>query len=134
MQVSVVEHKVSVFVGPGTLSTGSVVVTHGLLRSAACRICQDKGSIPCLLHWQADASPLSNQVQRFNLVQFSHSVMSDSLQSHEPSMPGLPVHHQLLEFTQTHVHCVRDAIQPPNPLSSLSPPALNISHHLGIFK
>ena len=51
MQISVVEHKVSVFAAPGTLSTGSVVVTHGLLCSAACRICQDKGSIPCLLHW-----------------------------------------------------------------------------------
>ena len=39
------------------------------------------------------------------------------------SMPGLPVHHQLLEFTQTHVHQVGDAIQPSHPLSSLSPPA-----------
>ena len=39
------------------------------------------------------------------------------------SMPGLPVHHQLLEFTQTHVHRVRDAIQPSHPGSSLSPPA-----------
>ena len=40
-----------------------------------------------------------------------------------PSMPGLPVHHQLLEFTQTHVHRVTDAIQPSHPLSSPSPPA-----------
>ena len=39
------------------------------------------------------------------------------------SMPGLPVHHHLLEFTQTHVHRVRDAIQPSHPLSSSSPPA-----------
>ena len=45
------------------------------------------------------------------------------------SMPGLPVHHQLLEFTQTHVHWVSDAIQPSNPLSSPSPPALNLSQH-----
>ena len=43
------------------------------------------------------------------------------------SMPGLPVHHQLLEFTQTHVHRVGDAIQPSHPLSSLSPPAPNPS-------
>ena len=43
------------------------------------------------------------------------------------SMPGLPVHHQLLEFTQTHVHHVGDAIQPSHPLSSPSPPALNLS-------
>ena len=45
------------------------------------------------------------------------------------SMPGLPVHHQLLESTQTHVHCVSDAIQPSYPLSSPSPPALNPSQH-----
>jgi len=42
------------------------------------------------------------------------------------STPGLPVHHQLLEFTQTHVHWVSDAIQPSHPLLSPSPPALNI--------
>ena len=47
--------------------------------------------------------------------QFSRSVMSDSLQPHECSMPGLPVHHQLPEFTQTHVHRVSDAIQPSHP-------------------
>ena len=41
------------------------------------------------------------------------------------STPGLPVHHQLLEFTQTHVHCVSDAIQPSHPLSSPSPPTFN---------
>ena len=44
-------------------------------------------------------------------------------------MPGLPVHHQLPEFTQTHVHRVSDAIQPSHPLSSPSPPALNLSQH-----
>ena len=43
------------------------------------------------------------------------------------SIPGLPVHHQLLEFTQTHVHWVSDAIQPSHPLSFPSPPALNLS-------
>ena len=43
--------------------------------------------------------------------------------------PGLPVHHQLLEFTQTHVHQVGDAIQPSHPLSSPSPPAPNPSQH-----
>ena len=50
------------------------------------------------------------------------------------SMPGLPVHHQLPEFTQTHVHWVGDPIQPSHPLSSLSPPALNLSQHQGLFK
>ena len=46
----------------------------------------------------------------------------------------LPVHHQLPESTQTHVHCVHDASQPSHPLSSSSPPALNLSQHQGLFK
>ena len=50
------------------------------------------------------------------------------------STPGLPVHHQLLEFTQTHVHWVSDAIQPPYPLLSPSPPAFNLSQHQGLFQ
>ena len=50
------------------------------------------------------------------------------------STPGLPVHHQLPEFTQTHVHWVRGAIQPSHPLSSPSPPALNLSQHQGLFQ
>ena len=50
------------------------------------------------------------------------------------STPGLPVHHQLLESTQTHVHWVGDAIQPSHPLSSPSPPALNLSQHQGLFQ
>ena len=69
-------------------------------------------------------------------VQFSHSIVSDSLNSLNPmnfSMPGLPVHHQLPESTQTHVHRVGDAIQPFHPLSSPSPPAFNLSHQ-GLFK
>ena len=45
------------------------------------------------------------------------------------STPGLPVHHQLPEFTQTHIHRVSDAIQPSHPLSSPSPPAPNPSQH-----
>ena len=50
------------------------------------------------------------------------------------STPGLPVHHHLPESTQTHVHGVDDAIQPSHPLSSPSPPALNLSQHQGLFK
>ena len=50
------------------------------------------------------------------------------------STPGLPVHHQLPESTQTHVYWVGDAIQPFNPLSSPSSPALNLSQHQGLFK
>ena len=50
------------------------------------------------------------------------------------SMPGLPVHHQPPEFTQTHVQWVGDAIQPSPPLSSPSPPAFNLSQHQGLFQ
>ena len=50
------------------------------------------------------------------------------------STPGLPVHHKLLEFTQTHVHRVSDAIQPSHPRSSPSPPAPNPSQHQSLFQ
>ena len=50
------------------------------------------------------------------------------------STPGLPVHHQLPEFNQTHVHQVSDAIQPSHPLSSPSPPAPNPSQHQSLFQ
>ena len=72
----------------------------------------------------------------FPSVQFS-SVVQLCLTLCDPmncSTPVLPVHHQLLEFTQTHVHWVGDAIQPSHPLSSPSPPALNLSQHQGLFK
>ena len=50
------------------------------------------------------------------------------------STPGFHVLHHLLEFAQTHVHCVSDAIQPSHPLSSPSPPSLSLSQHQGLFK
>ena len=69
-------------------------------------------------------------------VQFS-SVAQSSPTLCDPmnySTPVLPVHHQLPESTQTHVHRVNDAIQPSHPLSSPSLPALNLSQHQGLFK
>ena len=75
---------------------------------------------------------LSCQSQlQFSSVQFS-SVAQSCPTLCDPmnhSTPGLPVHHQLLEFTQTHVHQVSDAIQPSHPLSSPFPPAPNPSQH-----
>ena len=50
------------------------------------------------------------------------------------STPSFPVHHQLLELTQTHVHSVSDAIQPSHPLSSPSPPTFNLSWYQGLFQ
>ena len=69
-------------------------------------------------------------------VKFS-SVAQWCLTTRDPmngGTPGLPVHHQLPEFTQSHVHWVSGAIQPSYPLSSPSPPALNLSQHWGLFK
>ena len=71
-----------------------------------------------------------------NLVQFS-SVTPSCPTLCDPmnrSTSGLPVCHQLPEFTQTHVHWVSDAIQPSHPLSSPSPPAFNLSQHEGLFQ
>ena len=67
-------------------------------------------------------------------VQFSYSIVSDCLWPTDCSMPGLLVHHQLPEFTQTHVHWVSDAIQPSYPLSSPSPLTFNLSQQQGLFK
>ena len=58
---------------------------------------------------------------QFSSVHFSSSVVSDSCDSIDCSTPGLPVHHQLLEFTQNHVHWVGDAIQPSHPVIHFSP-------------
>ena len=69
----------------------------------------------------------------FSSVQFSRSVVSDSLQPMNHSTTGLPVHHQLPEFTQTHVHRVSDAIQPSHPLSSSSSPCLQSFPASGSF-
>ena len=69
---------------------------------------------------------------RFSLVQsLSHVRLCDPMNH---STPGLPVHHQLPEFTQTHVHRVGDTIQTSHPLSSPSPPAPNPSQHQSLFQ
>ena len=65
--------------------------------------------------------PSDSSVQSLSCVQLCDPM--------DCSTPGLPVHHQLLEFTQTHVHWVNDAIQPSHPLSPPSPPAFNLSQH-----
>ena len=85
---------------------------------------------------QADSLRLSHQGSPEIQVQFS-SVAQLCLTLCDPmscSMPGLLVHHQLPEPTQTHVHWVGNAIQLPHPLASPSLPALNLSQHQGLFK
>ena len=71
------------------------------------------------------------QSVQFSSVSQSCQTLCDSMNL---STPGLPVHHQLSEFTQTHVHWVGDAIQLSHPLSSPYPPAFNLSQHQGLFK
>ena len=79
----------------------------------------------------------------FALVNYHHlhvsvsSVIQSCLTLCDPmdcSIPGFPVHHQLLEPTQTHVYRVSDAIQLFHPLSSSSPPAFNFFQHQGLFQ
>ena len=72
----------------------------------------------------------------FSSVQFSSVAQSCPTLCNpmNRSTPGLPVHHQLPEFTQTHVHQVGDTIQPSHPLSSPSPPAPNPSQHQSLFQ
>ena len=99
-----------------------------------------QGSNPGLLSWQVDSLPLSHEGSP--LLKNVLSVQSSSVAQSCPTLcdpvncstAGLPVHHQLLVFTQTHVHRVSDAIQPSHPLSSPSPPARNPSQHQSLFQ
>ena len=108
-------------------NTTSHVLTHQLLIL----------SIPSplkkwLFHWFEKSILASSASVQFSSVQsLSHVWLCDPMNR---SSPGLPVHHQLLEFTQSHVHQVGDTIQPSHPLSSPSPPALNLSQHQGLFQ
>ena len=89
--------------------------------------------IESLVNWLHVSLPIED---KRSSVQFS-SVAQSCLTLCDPmncSTPGLPVHHQLLEFTQTHLHQVGDVIQPSHPLSSPSPPAPNPSQHQGLFQ
>ena len=98
----------------------------------------DRGSWWAIVHRVAKSKTgLSSHTRNISyyLVQFSSVTQSCSALS-DPmncSMPGFPVHHQLLELAQIHVHRVGDAIQPSNPLSSPSPPAFSLSQHQGLF-
>ena len=79
----------------------------------------------CLYQWQLSLL-LFSSVQLLNPVRLFATPWT--------GMPGLPVHHQLPELTQTRIHWVSDDIQPSHPLSSPSPPAFNPSQHQGVFK
>ena len=87
-------------------------------------------------YWRGSPSLLQEifQTRGSNPVQFSCSVMFDFCDPIDCSTPGLAVHHQSPEPTQTHVHHVSDAIQPSHPLSFSSPCAFNLSQHQGLSR
>ena len=107
---------------PISMSTpsGSLKPQKSFLRPEFCVF----STFPSSLH-----STPSSSVQ-FSSVTQSCPTLCDPM---DCSTPGLPVHHQLLEFTQTHVHSVSDAIQPSHALWSPSPPVFNLSQHQGLF-
>ena len=92
--------------------------------------------------WKHPKCPMTDKwikkMWYIDTMKYSVSSVAQSCPTlHDPmnrSTPGLPVHHQLPECTQTHVHRVRDAIQPAHPLSSPSPPAPNPSQHQRLFQ
>ena len=101
----------------------------------------DQGLNPCLLHllhWQVDSLPLSylgnplyiHSVSSVQFIQLCPTLCNPM----DCSMPGVSVHHQLPELTQTHVNQVSDAIQPSHPLSSPSTPAFNLSQYQDLFQ
>ena len=91
--------------------------------------CMSRQILYLLSYW---GSPLAViVVVQFSSVAQSCPTLCDPMNR---SMPGLPVHHHLPEFTQTHIHRVGDAFQPSHPLSSPSPPAPNPSQHQSLFQ
>ena len=121
--------------------TGCCVALQGLFQTRALFIFRDESGKSCdlALSW-ADAMCKMSLESLLN--QNLHSVQFSSVAQLCPTLcdpmnhstPGLPVHHQLPEFTQTHVHRVSDAIQPSHLLLSPSPPAPNISQHQSLFQ
>ena len=98
-------------------------------------------SLPGKCHGQRNlvgCSPLGHKelgtTEQPTLTYFSSVQSLSRVYPMNRSTPGLPVHHQLAEFTQTHIHRVRDAIQPSHPLSSPSPPVPNPSQHQSLFQ
>ena len=92
---------------------------------------EGNGNPLSILAWRIPCTEEPSALQSISSAAQSCLTLYDPM---DCSRPGLPVHHQLPEFTQTHVHLVSDAIQSSHPLSSPSPPALNLSQHQGLFK
>ena len=110
-------------------STGASRILNLLLLLCYCQFL-----LLCLLVFVLCIEVFLCWVHQIRSDQINHSVVSTLCDPMNRSTPGLPVHHQLPEFTQTHVHRVSDVIQPSHPLSSLSPPAPNPSQHQSLFQ
>ena len=110
------------------VNSGQTAWVHCLISPlSSCMACGKKRNVKFVIY---------NMVLVSGSVQFS-SVAQSYLNLCDPMnrrLPGLPVHHQLPEFIQTHVHRVGDAIQPTHPLSSPFPPASNPSQHHSLFQ
>ena len=105
-----------------------LLAVHGTLKSLLQHQSSKASNLRC---WAFLIVQISNPYIQFSSVSQSCPTLCDPMNH---SMPGLPVHHQLPEFTQTHIHWVGDAIQPSHPLSSPSLPALSLSQHQGLLK
>ena len=103
------------------------------LKSLLMKVKEESEKVGLKLNIQKTKIMASGPIQsdQFSHVAQSCPTLCDPMNR---STPGLPVHHQLLKFTQTHVHRVGDAIQPSHPLSSPSPPAPNPSQHQSLFQ
>ena len=100
------------------------------LKSLSIKVKEENEKVGLKLNIQKTKIIASSPIQ-FSSVAQSCLTLSDPMNH---STPGLPVHHQLREFTQTHTHQVSDAIQPSHPRSSPSPPAPNPSQHQSLFQ
>ena len=111
---------------------------HLILLFSWCFLCNYSSALTQGCPWSSGVWPFEQCISFtcLSMDQFS-SVTQSCLTLCNPmdcSTPSFPVHHQLPEFTQTHVHWVGDAIQPSHPLLFPSPPAFNLSQHQGLFK
>ena len=101
------------------------------LKGLLMKVKEESEKVGLKLNIQKTKIMASDPISQFSSVAQSCLTLCDPMNC---STPGLPVHHQLLEFIQTHVHRVGDAIQPSHPLSSPSPPASNPSQHQSLFQ
>ena len=109
----------------------SLKSSHPHLLPHSPKVCSLHLCLFCYLTYRLIITDFLNSISS---VKFSCSSVPALCDLKDCSMPGLPVHRQLLEFTQIHVHWVGDAIQPSHPLSSPSPPAFNLSQNQGLFQ